>query len=830
MRILSWLLLLSLVPFATFADDTFTPGVWNPRAEADRVWLEHANHPERPALYGWNHHSPRLTTPQWVGDDETEAVIILAIDDMREPARYEAFLRPILQRLKQIDGRAPVSIMTCNIRPDDPQLQAWIDEGLSLECHTIDHPCPLLKDNDFAKAANTYWDCVDLLAEVPRSHPVAFRTPCCDSLNTVSPRAFAEIIDQPSPGGYRLQIDSSVFNVFNDNDPSLPTELLFDDQGRPRFEKYLPQDRTFVNTIENYPYPYLASESCWEFPCLAPSDWSAQHYHGANAHPQTLEDWKAAVDLTVIKQGVMCVVFHPYEWSTPEMFVELIDHVEEHHAGKVKFLTFREALFALQENMLGVEPSDEQPNADVRVVDANLDGYFDVIVEVEGIEPVNRLWNSDDARWQEFPLSSDFIENLNAADFLILPFTRGPFRQFAICSSSTGAFFELGSSGWNRFPRAFRVEPPDDRHEWEFDFIDVDGDGGSEVFASLLEARDSEPQFQIASFDIEPDWGVFKLIDVSESITTQNLVDIDEDGRLDLLIPAENSTIIRLFRGFDDLWSNDDAKVVIPAIVNEDGTNSGFFVHCRHLIWQNENTADLPDLIDRRSFDDLLTGVQPGPCDPERSMSLIDLRPGMVIELVAAEPLVMDPVAFDWGADGKLWVVEMADYPRGIDNEGAPGGRVRYLTDTDGDGEYDTSTLFLEGLPIPTGVMAWQSGVLITAAPTHPVCRRHVRRRHGRRRRAALHGFRRREPAAPRRRTGVGDRQLGLLRQRRQRRRDHVERHSRRGEHSGPRLPHPSHDRRDRDANRTHAVRPSHQRLRRLVRLQQLEPLLSLRP
>src|SRR5215831_7449962 len=55
---------------------------------------------------------PRLVTPQWVGEKGVEAVVILAIDDMRDPKPYETFLRPILGRLKKIDGRAPVSIMS----------------------------------------------------------------------------------------------------------------------------------------------------------------------------------------------------------------------------------------------------------------------------------------------------------------------------------------------------------------------------------------------------------------------------------------------------------------------------------------------------------------------------------------------------------------------------------------------------------------------------------------------------------------------------------------------------------------------------------------------
>lgn len=100
---------------------------------------------------------------------------------------------------------------------------------------------------------------------------------------------------------------------------------------------------------------------------------------------------------------------------------------------------------------------------------------------------------------------------------------------------------------------------------------------------------------------------------------------------------------------------------------------------------------------------------------PEESLGTIRVPKGYAVQLVAAEPLVRDPVAIDWGADGKLWVAEMADYPSGID--GKPGGRVRYLEDTNGDGTYDKSTLFLESLNYPSGVMSYRKGVLVTAAP-----------------------------------------------------------------------------------------------------------------
>jgi putative membrane-bound dehydrogenase-like protein len=100
---------------------------------------------------------------------------------------------------------------------------------------------------------------------------------------------------------------------------------------------------------------------------------------------------------------------------------------------------------------------------------------------------------------------------------------------------------------------------------------------------------------------------------------------------------------------------------------------------------------------------------------PADSLRSLHTRPGLKIELVAAEPLIQSPVAIDWGADGKLWVCEMFDYPAGPDGDYQPGGRVRLLANHDG--RYDKATTFLEGLPFPTGITAWGKGVLVCAAP-----------------------------------------------------------------------------------------------------------------
>jgi putative membrane-bound dehydrogenase-like protein len=114
----------------------------------------------------------------------------------------------------------------------------------------------------------------------------------------------------------------------------------------------------------------------------------------------------------------------------------------------------------------------------------------------------------------------------------------------------------------------------------------------------------------------------------------------------------------------------------------------------------------------------------PPPMTPEESRAAIRVLDGWKVELVAAEPLIADPVAFDWGLDGRLWVAEMGDYPNGAnwhqpgDPLGEPGGRIKVLTDTDGDGRFDKATIFQDKLPFPNGIKVWRRGVLVTAAPS----------------------------------------------------------------------------------------------------------------
>jgi putative membrane-bound dehydrogenase-like protein len=187
---------------------------------------------------------------------------------------------------------------------------------------------------------------------------------------------------------------------------------------------------------------------------------------------------------------------------------------------------------------------------------------------------------------------------------------------------------------------------------------------------------------------------------------------------------------IRLKSELDDarLWVTayaNDVPCYIPSkrVLREGGYEADF-----SMVYYGKPTRFAPgvedvisDTVQRltppRFYSQERQAAFPPPKSPEESLQAITVRPGMRVELVAAEPLVVDPVAFDWGPDGRLWVVEMRDYPDGLDGRGQPGGRVKVLEDKDGDGRYDTAMLFLDDLPFPTGVKVWRDGVLVTAAP-----------------------------------------------------------------------------------------------------------------
>lgn len=111
------------------------------------------------------------------------------------------------------------------------------------------------------------------------------------------------------------------------------------------------------------------------------------------------------------------------------------------------------------------------------------------------------------------------------------------------------------------------------------------------------------------------------------------------------------------------------------------------------------------------------------PKDAEGTFKVLD---GFQMQLIASEPLVTDPVAMVYDENGLAYVVEMNDYPytdktthqAWKDNTTDKAiGKVRVLEDTDGDGKFDKSHIFAEGLSWPSGICCWKGGVYVTATP-----------------------------------------------------------------------------------------------------------------
>ncbi len=91
----------------------------------------------------------------------------------------------------------------------------------------------------------------------------------------------------------------------------------------------------------------------------------------------------------------------------------------------------------------------------------------------------------------------------------------------------------------------------------------------------------------------------------------------------------------------------------------------------------------------------------------------IVVQDNLQIELIAAEPQVIDPVALCFDAGGMLYVVENSSYPTNEDRL----GQVVALRDEDGDGYCETRHIFAKDFAYPNGIMPWRDGFLLTDAP-----------------------------------------------------------------------------------------------------------------
>ncbi|HEY2952716.1 MAG TPA: PVC-type heme-binding CxxCH protein, partial [Verrucomicrobiae bacterium] len=102
---------------------------------------------------------------------------------------------------------------------------------------------------------------------------------------------------------------------------------------------------------------------------------------------------------------------------------------------------------------------------------------------------------------------------------------------------------------------------------------------------------------------------------------------------------------------------------------------------------------------------------------PEESQKAIQLPPGFETRLFASEPEVVNPVAMTWDERGRLWVLELYEYPKGAAKGEKGRDRIKILEDTDADGKADKVTVFADGFSLATGLALGNGGVYLGAAP-----------------------------------------------------------------------------------------------------------------
>ncbi len=600
-----------------------------------------------------NYAFPKLTTPMWVGEQGVDAVVLLTIDDMgratpvgsvpgyvKPPDVYQQFLLPLVNRLKKYQGRAPISIFTCQADPADGMLRAFLHEGVSLEVHTTTHPVPLLRtppgtpagEQSLELAVRDVFTCLASLNEVPEAHPVCLRVPGCDARNTSSPRLYAEILTRRTAKGGFLTADSSIFMIYTSQDKTIPRALVLDEDGTEHFHNYIKHIRWcphYVNNVFNYPYPYAINNLIWEFAALVPGDAHGVHVNGYK-DPATVATWKRALDVTVLKQGLMTLCFHPHGYIENEQLVELIDYSWKKYGKRVRFLNCRDVYDRLTENVLGGQPLRSPSGADngVRLLDVNADGWLDAVIGNSACRQT-RTWHPATRRWKTTSLPLALVANEDkpvsrSTGVRFFTAARDGRAGLAAANEDVTGVWEFDDGAWK--PSSIRLPVEVDGKplltaangiDRGVRFRDLTGDGLSDLIVNnesqnAVFLRTGKPNgWQRAGFAL-PAKGC--LVDQNGIDRGLRFVDLDKDGDEDLILSNDQEYWVQRNDGPDKGWSQRllsgkaGTPDALPKIV-AGGRQNGVWFHSGAMILVNEFTAKQPELMQRRPFDELLKGA-----------------------------------------------------------------------------------------------------------------------------------------------------------------------------------------------------------------------------
>ncbi len=108
---------------------------------------------------------------------------------------------------------------------------------------------------------------------------------------------------------------------------------------------------------------------------------------------------------------------------------------------------------------------------------------------------------------------------------------------------------------------------------------------------------------------------------------------------------------------------------------------------------------------------------------PEQSLRSFRVPTGYHMELVAADPMIREPVAIAWDGNARLYVAEMDTYMQDADGTGEhdPVSRVMLLEDTNQDGRMDKSSVFIDKLLLPRMLLCIDHELWVNETDTYDI-------------------------------------------------------------------------------------------------------------
>jgi len=287
-----------------------------------------------------------------------------------------------------------------------------------------------------------------------------------------------------------------------------------------------------------------------------------------------------------------------------------------------------------------------------------------------------------------------YLPTANGGRELNLGFENGDLRDW---TAEGNAFDKQPIKGDTVSPRRTDMKSNHDGLYWIGTF-EVAGDKPTGVMTS-------------ANFKVSHPWASFLVAGGSSDTTLVELVQADNDKAIIAARGTDSETMRPVVVDLKDYMGKD---IFIRITDKNDGpwghiNFDNFLFFAERPAYANELTlAELK----KPAFDDVpFAGLT-----AELAAKEVTLPPGFKMHVSAAEPDVVQPIAFCLDDRGRVWVAEGLTYPiRAPEGEGKD--RILVFEDTNGDHTFDKRTVFMEGLNLVSGMEVGFGGVWVGAAP-----------------------------------------------------------------------------------------------------------------